>query len=231
MTQAKAIKHLCLWSALSALSLFSLTACQVNTYSDDNITYQEQVSATPPEDLSPELYLLAKKIYRRAWSQGLTKSPIFTVIDYSLPSNQKRLWTFNIRTNKLYFHEFVAHGSGSGKLMATSFSNILGSHQTSIGLYRTQNVYKGKYGPALHLKGLEPGFNDNAFRRHIVLHGSAYVGQRFTDRYGYTGRSWGCPVVNKNLVGKITNTIKDGSLLLMYYPKGNWIAHSRFLNV
>lgn len=75
----------------------------------------------------------------------------------------------------MLFHELVAHGRNSGENMATQFSNQNDSFATSLGLFRTQESYRGQNGYSLRMKGLEPGFNDNAFDRAIVIHGAPYV--------------------------------------------------------
>ena len=41
----------------------------------------------------------------------------------------------------------------------------------------TADTYFGSNGYSLRLKGLEPGFNDMALARAIVLHGAYYVSQ------------------------------------------------------
>ena len=66
------------------------------------------------------------------------------------------------RTCKLLLVERVAHGRGSGDNPTTRFSNLPGSHQSSLGLFRTSETYVGHNGYSLRLEGLEPGFNDRA---------------------------------------------------------------------
>ncbi|MGC3292903.1 murein L,D-transpeptidase catalytic domain-containing protein, partial [Pseudomonas aeruginosa] len=46
-----------------------------------------------------------------------------TVIDYSRPSRDKRLWVFDLKSRKLLFEEWVTHGKNSGHDVATSISN------------------------------------------------------------------------------------------------------------
>jgi hypothetical protein len=101
--------------------------------------------------------------------------PTLTVIDYSLPSAKPRLWVFDLRSGQLLFKELVAHGRNSGVAMATQFSNESGSHQSSLGLFRTADTYVGQNGYSLRLDGLEPGFNSQARARAIVMHGAKYV--------------------------------------------------------
>lgn len=153
---------------------------------------------------------------------------ILTVIDYSLPSNQKRLWIFDLRKKKLLFHTYVSHGLNSGVLSTTFFSNKNNSKASSIGVYVTEKAYHGRHGLSLQLDGLDQGFNDNAAHRAVVMHGGWYVEENFIKKYGRAGRSWGCPALPDQLASAIINTIKNEALLVIYYPDENWFVKSKF---
>jgi hypothetical protein len=153
---------------------------------------------------------------------------ILAVIDYSLPSSEKRLWVFDLKEKKLLFHTYVAHGIKSGELLSTYFSNKHDSKASSMGVYKTEKIYQGRHGLSLQLDGLDRGFNDNASSRAVVMHGGWYVEERFIKKYGRPGRSWGCPAVPSNLTEAIINTIKDNSIFVMYYPNDNWLTSSKF---
>ena len=151
------------------------------------------------------------------------------VIDFSLPSTERRLWVFDLRQPRLMFREWVSHGKNSGDAMATLFSNVPESYQSSIGLFRTKNSYVGSNGYSLRLEGLEPGVNDNAFDRAIVMHGADYVSQEFIDRTGRIGRSHGCPAVRTEVAVPLINSIRDNQYLFTYYPDQRWLNNSAFL--
>lgn len=153
-----------------------------------------------------------------------------SVIDYSLPSTEKRFWSFDIINNKLLYNELVAHGKNTGANQAKFFSNILGSKQSSIGLFKTGKTYTGRNGYSLYLNGLEKDINDLAFKRSIVMHGAWYVNQDFINKHGRLGRSWGCPAFEKKLAKEIIDTIKQGQYLFVYYPDNNWLKSSTYLN-
>lgn len=153
---------------------------------------------------------------------------ILTVIDYSLPSSEKRLWVFDLKEKKLLFHTYVSHGINSGVLLTQFFSNKNNSKASSMGVYKTDKSYYGRHGLSLQLEGLDRGFNDNASRRAVVMHGGWYVDERFIKKYGRAGRSWGCPAVPDELSAPIINTIKDASLFVVYYPSDNWFLKSKF---
>lgn len=155
---------------------------------------------------------------------------ILTIIDYSLPSNEKRLWVFDLKNNKLLFNTYVSHGIKSGALLTNYFSNKNNSKASSIGVYQTQKAYYGRDGLSLRLDGLDRNFNDNASNRAVVMHSGWYVEERFIKKYGRPGRSWGCPALPLQHSNEIINTIKEKSLLVIYYPSDNWFAQSKFLN-
>ena len=164
-----------------------------------------------------------------AENYNIQHNHILTVIDYSLPSSEKRLWILDLNENKLLFHTYVSHGIKSGELLTNSFSNKNNSKSTSIGVYTTEKAYYGRDGLSLRLDGLDRGFNDNASGRSIVMHGSWYVEEQFIKKYGRAGRSWGCPAVPIDLSKQIINTIKDKSIVVAYYPSDVWFAKSKFL--
>jgi L,D-transpeptidase catalytic domain len=155
---------------------------------------------------------------------------LLTVIDYSKPSTEPRLWVLDLEQERVLFEELVAHGRGSGDNFATRFSNEDDSHQTSLGLFRTADTYVGGNGYSLRLDGLEPGVNDRARERAIVMHGAPYVSEANLRAVGRLGRSHGCPALRPAVARTVIDTIKQGSLVFAYYPDQQWIDGSRFLN-
>lgn len=153
-----------------------------------------------------------------------------TIIDYSLPSSEKRLWVFDLKEKQLLFHTYVSHGIKSGVLLSNHFSNTYNSKASSIGVYKTEKIYHGRHGLSLSLAGMDRGFNDNAANRAVVMHGGWYVSERFIKKYGRAGRSWGCPAVPTAFRDPIINTIRDNALFVIYYPSDDWFSKSKFLN-
>ncbi|HJU42957.1 MAG TPA: murein L,D-transpeptidase catalytic domain family protein [Vicinamibacterales bacterium] len=161
---------------------------------------------------------------------GAVKAPrTLTVIDYSRPSSQERLWVFDLKTRELLYEELVAHGQGTGANTATKFSNTDESHQTSLGLFVTDTTYVGKNGYSLRLDGLDKGFNDRARERAIVMHGAPYVSEAFVKANGRLGRSWGCPAVSDAVARELIDRVKGGSLVFAYYPDAGWLKSSKYL--
>ncbi|MBA2655156.1 MAG: murein L,D-transpeptidase catalytic domain family protein [Gammaproteobacteria bacterium] len=180
-------------------------------------------------DVNPRVWNLALKAYNNAMQKGYIKQKVVTIIDYSLPSSVKRMWVVDVGNKKVLYHTLVAHGKFTGGLFAKHFSNKPGSRASSIGTFITENTYMGSNGYSLRLRGLEPGFNERAESRAIVVHGAWYATQNFASHHGRLGLSWGCPAVSPLLAKPIINHIKNGTLVFAYYPDTQWLEHSRFL--
>jgi len=180
--------------------------------------------------LSPAVLERAVDAAACAVSQGVTlERPLLSVIDYSLPSTKPRLWVFDLARRQLLYREIVAHGVGSGDNYARTFSNTPESRQSSLGLFRTADTYYGKNGYSLRLEGLEPGINDLAYERTIVIHGADYVSTEFAARHGRLGRSWGCPALRREVARSVIDTVKEGTLLFIDHPQGGWLDGSTYL--
>jgi hypothetical protein len=179
--------------------------------------------------LRPPLFDALMVILKRVRDASILHNHRLVVVDYSLPSNQKRLWVFDLNTRELLAHTYVSHGIKSGELFTDHFSNRYNSKASSLGLYRTGQVYYGREGLTLKLHGLDRGFNDNAENRAIVMHGAWYMDEAFIRKYGRSGRSWGCPALPLDMNQSVIHAIKDGALLVMYYPSARWYSTSAFL--
>ena len=189
-----------------------------------------QLSQLAP-DANPKVLQLALEARAcAAASLGQAPAPRLAVIDYSYASTKPRLWVFDLEQNKLLFRELVAHGQGTGENMAVHFSNTDKSHQSSLGLFRTADTYIGHNGYSLRMQGLEPGTNDAAMARAIVMHGAPYVNMQMAQSKGRLGRSWGCPAVRPEIAHQIIDSLKNGQMIFSYYPDSNWLAKSPFIN-
>ena len=153
---------------------------------------------------------------------------LLTVVDFDLPSTQKRLWVLDLGKHEIVFHTLVAHGHNSGENEATSFSNTDASNMSSLGFYATGGEYEGKHGRSLRLEGLDEGFNTNAAARSVVMHGADYVSEDFIKQNGRLGRSLGCPALPMELKDQIIETVTAGTCL--FVNKSDAGYNSRFLN-
>lgn len=167
---------------------------------------------------SLESFKIAFEGYQSLKTQNKLENNILTIIDFSLSSNQKRLWVIDMESNTVLYHSLVAHGMNSGQEFATDFSNKSESYKSSLGFYLTGEIYSGKHGSSLKLDGLERGVNDNARSRAIVIHGADYVSESFIKNNGRLGRSQGCPALPNNIANDVIYKIKDKSVLFIYHP-------------
>jgi hypothetical protein len=151
-----------------------------------------------------------------------------TVVDFDLPSTEKRLWVLDLANDKIVFHTLVAHGHNSGENGASQFSNTNESNMSSLGFYVTGHEYEGKHGHSLRLQGVDEGFNTNAFARSIVMHGADYVSESFIKQTGRLGRSLGCPALPLDQYAQIIDQVKGGSCLFL--NKSNAGYTSKYLN-
>ncbi|MEQ1554500.1 MAG: murein L,D-transpeptidase catalytic domain family protein, partial [Ferruginibacter sp.] len=155
---------------------------------------------------------------------------IISIVDFTKPSSQKRLFVIDLNNYKILFKTYVAHGQGSGEVMASKFSNVPESLQSSLGFYSTANTYVGKNGFSLKLNGLEKGINDRASERSIVIHGADYVCESYIQSQGFIGRSWGCPAIPEKLNKPIIEKIKNGSCLFIFSENNKYLHTSKILN-
>lgn len=190
---------------------------------------ESRLRAAAP-DADPAVLHLALQAMACATADGMPASRRLAVIDYSRPSTAKRLWVFDLGTQTLLFRELVAHGRNSGDNLAQNFSNVDGSLASSLGLFRTDDTYTGSNGYSLRMDGLEPGVNDHARERAIVMHGAPYVNTGIAQKLGRLGRSWGCPAVRLGVARRIIDTLKGGQFIFSYYPDQQWLSSSRFLH-
>ena len=183
-------------------------------------------SAAPTADTG----VLALALRARSCATGAAATMRLAIIDYSRPSTEHRLWVFDLRQPRLLYSEYVAHGRNSGENLATHFSNRDGSLQSSLGLFRTAETYEGDNGYSLRMDGLEPGINDRARERALVMHGAWYVDPLQALKQGRLGRSLGCPALRPQVAHALIDTLKDGQLLFAYYPDRDWLARSKLLD-
>ena len=205
------------------------TIAGVNTVHPERIAASDMTNAVIAGVSADVLKLALKATSCAAASGAIDTPPTLTVIDYSRPSVEPRLWVFDLATGDLLFKELVAHGRNTGDNLATKFSNEVDSRQTSLGLFVTDDPYVGSNGYSLRLDGLDVGFNDRARDRAIVMHGAPYVNETIAATQGRIGRSWGCPALRTAIAAKVIDRISGGGVIFSYYPDQEWLQTSRFL--
>jgi hypothetical protein len=176
--------------------------------------HQLWVDCKLPAEIPYDIFYNAIKGYYQI--ENIKKRNLITIIDFSLPSTEKRLFVIDLENKKLLYNCLVAHGRNSGENYAKSFSNEPKSLKSSLGFFLTAETYTGINGYSLKLDGLEKNINDNARRREIVIHGADYVNEKFINRYGRLGRSWGCPALSREDLKEVVDKISGGSCLFIY---------------
>ena len=210
----------------------SLPALKKSNSSEDNSTaIYNSISFENNNTLNPEVFEKAFLGFNKLKKAGKLPetSNLISIVDFSLSSTQKRLWVIDLEKKVVVFNSLVAHGKNTGEEFAQKFSNTESSYQSSLGFYITESTYNGSNGYSLKLLGMDPGYNDAALQRAIVMHGADYVSDDFIKSQKRIGRSWGCPAVPRALAEPIINTIKGKNLLFIYYPDQQYLSQSEWL--
>lgn len=183
------------------------------------------------ENLSLKAFEYAWLGYHNLLKQGkLHKTDLLTICDFSQSSSKERMYVIDVRNKKILYKTFVAHGINSGEEYASSFSNQEESCKSSLGFYITRKTYQGVNGLSLRIEGLDKGFNDNAYKRSIVIHGAPYVSLRILHKYGVMGTTFGCPAIPSEVSDEIIPLVKNGSCFFIYYPSKKYLSQSPVLN-
>ena len=175
-------------------------------------------------------YSIFQKAYL-GYVQILNKNPgVLIIIDYSKPSNEERFYVLDLNKKKLVYSTRVAHSKNSGLEIPLQFSDDPNSYQSSLGFFVTLGEYNGAYGYSLRLKGLEENINANAEDRAIVIHGGDIVEDEYIKKFGFAGRSLGCPVLPHSLTREILDFIKHGRVLFIYGNDEEYVDNSAYLS-
>ncbi len=186
-----------------------------------------------PEQLKPsfETFRLGMEGKQNLIKEGKLKNNRYlTLIDFSLSSTQKRLWVIDCDSLKIVQHTLVAHGKNTGENYAEKFSNTPASNMSSLGFFVTGETYYGKHGLSLRLDGVEPGINDKARERAIVIHAAQYATRQFLNKHGRLGRSFGCPALPPDKNETIIQCIKNKSCVFIYFPEKNYFTLSKYIS-
>lgn len=252
LTPAKLLLLLCFCfctaTAITAAPTYSPSASSAHTATS---TAQQKAAALRAEkrmilataniiyqDMNLEDSGLSRTAFEYAWTgyyklkkKGLLRrTGILTICDFSQSSSKERMYVIDVRNRRLLYHTFVAHGINSGGEFANSFSNRMESGKSSLGFYITTGTYTGFNGLSLRIEGLDKGFNDNAARRAVVIHGATYVSRRILNKYGVMGTTFGCPAIPDEMTTQIIPVVKNGTCFFIYYPSNKYLAKSPVLN-
>ncbi|AVQ29964.1 MULTISPECIES: murein L,D-transpeptidase catalytic domain family protein [Fusobacterium] len=175
-------------------------------------------------------YTIFRKAYKGYMQIPDKREGLLTIVDYTKPSNVERFFVLDLNKRKIAYSTYVTHGKNSGLTSALNFSNNKNSYMSSLGFYMTNDSYVGSNGYSLRLKGLEAGINSNALSRNIVVHGADYAEPDFIEKYGFLGRSEGCPAIPTTISRDVIDSIKDRTVLFIigndrhYYEKSSYAS-------
>ncbi|KIC63050.1 murein L,D-transpeptidase catalytic domain-containing protein [Chryseobacterium taiwanense] len=137
-------------------------------------------------------------------------------INFKVHSGKYRYFVYDLKNNKILQKAIVAHGDGSvvKNSEALQFSNIDGSHQSSLGKYEINESYTGKFGKAYRLDGLDET-NSNARSRAIVLHSYYCIPDK--ESANSACLSFGCPMLSKNAFNETAKYIDQSEQPIILY--------------
>ena len=232
------------------LIFFSMLLLASNNFAEENLMTENitENSQQPIEQKKQKIVIDIKSVYDSlniknkidysifqkaylGYVQIQNKNPgVLIIIDYTKPSNEERFYVLDLNKKKLVYSTRVAHSKNSGLEIPLEFSDDPNSYQSSLGFFVPLGEYNGAYGYSLRLKGLEENINANAEDRAIVIHGGDIVEDEYIKKFGFAGRSLGCPVLPNSLTREIIDFIKHGRVLFIYGNDEEYIDESTYLS-
>ncbi|WDF62336.1 murein L,D-transpeptidase catalytic domain-containing protein [Flavobacterium sp. KACC 22763] len=191
--------------------IFLITAC---VFGNPKPKEKNAINGSEEERFNQEIENVKKMIASGAYN---SKTAFF--IDMRIKSGKNRFFVYDLENNTVIDEGLVANGAGSetGIKGELKFSNEPNSKCTSLGRYAIGKSYKGMFGKAYILKGLDQT-NNNAVKRMIVLHSYSAVPEGEQDHY--ISLSQGCPMVSEvffKRLEKIIDSSKSNIILNIYY--------------
>lgn len=225
------VVFLCSFSTVNILEPTKILSSEAEiSFTTVNDFAEETYTQLGEKDLFFKPYKLALNGYFAMLnSNKLRNKDYITIVDMTKSCNELRMFVIETKTWKVVHKSLVAHGMKTGEEYAQDFSNVESSHQSSLGFYRTGEVYNGKHDMSVKLDGLEP-FNDKARERGVVIHAADYVSHEYIKSNGRLGRSYGCPAIPRQGYEGIVDKIKEGSCFFIYYPNKEYLKKSKYVN-
>ena len=194
------------WKIVAAFLAFfvcSLTLCSKSRFWEIYYRIKYFTSSMPVRILT------AASVNKMVNRNLLYNHDYAVLVNMALPSSTERMRVIDLRRKVTVFETRTMHGKASGGTWATKFSNHFGSNKTALGRYVIVEEYRGHFGEAYRLAGID-ATNSNAYSRSIVLHQSSSV------RNNTIGRSKGCPAVSQQALASIKPYLRVGTLVWLY---------------
>lgn len=142
------------------------------------------------------------------------------LIDMSVESGKNRFFVYNLKKDSVMDAGLVTHGRcNKDWLKGRQYGNAIGCGCTSLGKYKIGNPYKGKFGLAYKLHGLD-STNNNAFKRYVVLHSHSCVPDAEVAPLPIC-QSDGCPTVSAPFLNKLASIIDKSKQPILLYTFDN----------
>jgi len=127
-------------------------------------------------------------------------------VDMSVESGKSRFFVYDMKKKQVRIKGLVAHGRcNKDWLSGRKYGNVVGCGCTSLGRYKIGNPYKGRFGLAYKLYGLD-STNSHAYSRFVVLHAHACVPEQEVDPSPIC-QSDGCPTVSPGFLQQLAGAI------------------------
>jgi len=152
-----------------------------------------------------------------AAQHGLSND-MFFLIDMRISSGKPRFFVYDNKAKQTILEGLVTHGRcNKNWLEGRRYGNEPGCGCTSLGKYKVGNPYRGRFGLAYKLYGLE-STNSHAFDRFVVLHSMQCVPEAAVYPYPIC-QSDGCPTVSPHFLKTLAPIIDESTapLLLWIY--------------
>lgn len=203
-----------------------------------NETYNKLKWKEKPDRLP---FFLAMRWYTKE-KDNIGNSKYLTIVDYTKPVSQNRLYVINMDTLTVENCVPTWHGKNSGNQQRTTrFSNVPESKQTSIWFFRTPMDYqpnskyiktRWKHGwRGLFLTWMETS-NNNAPTRWIAVHPvwEFFYGSTKNGHKAGESTSEGCITIRSvDHPTEIMDKIRWDSLIYSYYPDMKYLNESKLI--
>ena len=179
------------------LSILFLAGCLLACKDKKKVNHPATPAVTKPLPVMvPDPTALRRKadqLQQYAAAHGYNTRYAF-LADFNVFSGGKRFVCYDLLQHQVISTGLVSHGQGPDfRAEKVVFSNVSGSHCSSLGKYRIGGKYSGRFGTAYKLYGLD-STNSHAFDRFVVLH--SYPSVPLTAQMEGIVRSDGCPMLN-----------------------------------
>lgn len=145
------------------------------------------------------------------------------LVDMSLHSGVNRFFVWDFNQNKIVKKFLVGHGCGNSiwsmdfTKNSPKFSNVDGSHLSSLGKYRLGERDNSEWGIGVKylMHGLEET-NSNALKRFIVFHSWEKMAVQEVFPKG-SPEGWGCPTVSNDALRELDPLLQNSKKPVLFW--------------